>query len=165
MKYIVRNLFMIPLFAILISIPTLSMGTVYSFGYAIRESFVKDWTSAFRFLGRLIYGTFITIAWMGRQFGKGLDMLWNIWAGEALKDLLKAPEHDNLFCQPKTTVSVSTGHLQHNNKLPEDRIWFSTMLNRMFGQRKHAVGSYMYYRHKKRLEERDFYETIDKDRL
>ena len=126
---------------------------VYPFFIAIKERSVKLF---FIKWGRLIYGTYYSLGCFLRDFAINIDILANVWGGEAIEDSITHVE-DTHFGE-RITISAAIGHLEDKG-LPIFKRGqkFSKVLNIAFQQGAHAVGSWMTVLADKEIKDRDYY--------
>lgn len=132
-------------------------GVLFNIGYplfmAIKERSVKLF---FIKWGRLIYGTYYSIGCFLRDFAINLDILANVWGGEAIEDSITFIEKTHFG--ERVTISAAIGHLEHEcQPIFKRGKTLSKVLNVAFQQGAHAVGSWMTVLAAKEIEDRDYY--------
>lgn len=130
--------------AIIVTILITGFGFAYSLGYSIWLTItLKKWYAFFLFWWKLIDGIFAALGYMLHGIAYGLDLIWNVVAGEMIEDTITAKE-DTEFAKKNVTVSASTGKLEIERKLNGTGKKFSKVLNFAFGQKAHAKDSWNY---------------------
>ena len=114
---------------------------VYPWYMAIKERSIKLF---FKIIWRLIDGTLSTIADILMLLVTCWDIMANVW-GEWIEDTATTEEKTQ-FGKKEITISASIGHLE-KEKLPmfERTKKFSIILNIVFGEKRHALGSWLKY--------------------
>lgn len=141
--------------AILVTVFSWSLGTVYSLGYSIWLSItLKKWYAFFTFWWRLIDGFASALGHVLYETAIALDMTWNV-NGEIVEDFI-THEENTTFSQKNITVSASTGKLKTEGKLNKVGLGFSKVLNRVFNQKNHAIDAWHYYLDKEKLDNKYF---------
>lgn len=121
----------------------IATGVIFNIFYPPYMAFKeKDWKVFFRIWYRLIDGTY---AFLGdvlyKGFAESYDELGNVW-GEWIEDVSTHTEHTT-FGDKQTTISASIGYLEymdlHMSKPIRVTSW---LLNKVFQQTRHAIGSW-----------------------
>lgn len=143
------------IWAILVSVLMFSIGTLYSFGYAIWYTIsLKKPLAFFQFFWRLIDGFASALGNGIYEMAYMLDLMWNV-NGEIIEDMVTAEENTE-FSKKDISVSATIGKLQVDGKLNKFGLWFSGLLNFAFGQKQHAVDAWHYTQAKKHLKSQYF---------
>ena len=132
----------------------LVFNVVYPFYMAFKE---KDWKIFFRIWWRLIDGTYTFIGdVLYKGFAERYDELGNVW-GEWVEDISTHTEHTT-FGDKRTTLSASIGFLEYS-KLYMSKVikGISWLLNKVFVQTRHAIGSWEQKLALKKLEEENLH--------
>lgn len=141
--------------ATLVSIIVLPLGFVYSLGYSIFMSFKKrDITLFFKFWFKLIDGFAHAIGHALYNLAYALDLSWNV-NGELLEDMITS-EENTTFSDKEITVSATVGKIELDGKLNKYGKFSSRVLNKVFGQKRHAADSWEYTKFRKELKEKYF---------
>jgi len=136
----------------------IAIGLIFNIFYPIFMAFKeKDWKLFFKIWWRLINGTYTflgDVLYLG--FAERYDELGNVW-GEWVEDISTHTEHTT-FGDQRTTLSASIGFLEYN-KLHMSKVirGISWLLNKAFGQTRHAIGSWERKLALKRLEEENLH--------
>lgn len=141
--------------AIIVSLILWPVGILYSLGYSIWLTLtLKKWYAFFQFWWRLIDGIAASIGHMLFEMAYALDLTWNV-NGEILEDCITAEENTN-FSKKNIAVSSSTGKLEIDGKLNKTGLKFTKLLNFFFGQKRHAIDSWNFYKAKEELKNQYF---------
>ncbi len=141
--------------ALLVSCLMFTVGTFYSFLYAIKMSFtLKKWYAFPMFFWRLIDGFLATIGYLIYQIAYTLDLGWNV-NGEILEDCVSAKE-DTTFSDKNISVSASIGKLEIDGKLNKFGRFFSKLLSFVFWQKQHAIDAWNYTQAHRELKSKYF---------
>lgn len=145
--------------AIIVSIPVLPLGLIYSIGYGIwLKKRGHRGSAIFRYAWRLIDGMFAALGHIIGEFAYGLDLMWNVIGGEMIEDGITAKE-DTEFTKKNISVSASVGKLEIDGDLNKTGKNFSKVLNFAFWQKQHAKDAWLYL--KARLDLRSkYYEKL-----
>jgi len=138
--------FLTMIVAIIVFSLVVVVGIIYNLFYpTVMAIKYKDYRLFFSIYWRLIDGTFHTI---GKFFYDGVaiafDIMGNVW-GEWIEDSVTS-EENTMFGFKEVTVSAAIGHLEHK-KLPINKRGngLSKALNKVFGEKRHALGSWEKY--------------------
>ena len=132
--------------SIIIFSTVIAVGIAYNIFYPLVMAIkYKDYKLFFSIWWRLIDGT---LSAMGKFFYDGVaitfDVMGNVW-GEWIEDSVTSKEN-TMFGFKEITVSAAIGHLESKN-LPINRRGrgLSKTLNKVFGEKRHAIGSWEKY--------------------
>lgn len=143
------------LWASLVSLLMITIGTLYSLGYSIWLTItLKKWYAFFKFWWRLLDGILFSIGHILYELAYSLDLMWNV-NGEILEDFVTS-EENTTFTDRDISVSASIGKLQKEGKLNRFGLWFSRLLNFAFNQKQHALDAWEYTQARKALKEKYF---------
>lgn len=128
--------------SLIVFTPVIAIGILYNLVYPIYMGIKHRSFSLFRHIvWRLINGTFATL---GNAMYDGVSIKWdemgNVW-GEWLEDVLTDKEKTT-FGDKNTTISASIGYLEHkqiNFKIAKK---LSNLLNKVFREKRHCLGSW-----------------------
>jgi hypothetical protein len=149
---------LIIILALIASCLMFTIGTAYSLGYSIYMSLsLKDWKRFPMFWWRILDGYCACIGHVLFETGVALDMAWNV-NGEILEDMVTSEENTS-FSNKNITVSASVGKLESSGHLNRSGEIFSKLLNIIFGQKNHAIASWLYHQYKTELKEELFIEN------
>lgn len=137
--------------AIIVSPGIIVFGSIYAIGHSVYMSVKNNNRVWIDYLIRFIDGIFFTIGYILFHLAKGLDLLWNVVAGEMFEDLITRKEN-TLFGTRDITISEATGKEQHFENLTRFGQWFSRQLNRLFKQKQHCLDAYYLGVKRKELE-------------
>jgi len=131
--------------AIVVTVIITLPGIVWAFLHSIHRTFeLKDLRTFLKLAWRFIDGNFAAIGYIMYHIGIGLDMTWNINAGELIEDGITHKE-DNHFGEKNITVSACVGELElQEDGLNKTGFGLSKTLNIAFNQKRHAVDSWLY---------------------
>lgn len=143
------------LLAILVSVIILPVGLVYNVGYGVWVvAYHRRVSNLFRFIWKLVDGIFYCVGYLLEKVVVFLDMLWNV-NGEVLEDIVTT-EESTTFGEGGITVSASIGKLEDSKKLTDMGKRISRILNWVFRQRCHCVGSWRLHLYWKYMSDRVF---------
>jgi len=135
---------------LIVSCVALPIGFLYSMLYNIYMTVtMKKFSAFFKLLWRMVDGFCASIGYILLEIAIGIDMMWNVF-GEIYEDYMTAKEHTD-FGEKGITVSSSTGHLEVDGELNANGKGFSKVLSFVFGQKQHAIDSWLMHRDKKEL--------------
>lgn len=151
MKYFFKNILTL-VGAAFFSCFIFPFGIPWSIGHAIVMSFKIKWNRWFWLLVRFVDGTFYAFGYLLFCIAKFLDILWNVWAGEAFEDAITTRE--NTEFGTIITISEATGkeETEFPKRITKTGRFFSKCLNIMFGQEQHAKDAYELGGKRKELE-------------
>ena len=129
--------------AVIVLTPLIIFGIIYNIIYSVVMPFKeKNWKLFFKIWWRAIDGTysfFGDILYKG--FAEPYDELANVW-GEWLEDSVGI-EEDTPFGEKQTTISATIGWYEYHKKFMYLRgHQLSKVLNIVFRQKRHAIGSW-----------------------
>ena len=154
MKELLKSIWVFA-WALVVSILMFSIGTLYSFGYAVWLTITfKKWYAFFTFWWRMLDGFAESLANGIYEVAYMLDLMWNV-NGKIFKDMFTA-EEKTTFSDKNISVSASIGKLQTEGKLNIFGLKFSKLLNFLFAQKQHALDAWFYTQAKKELKEQYF---------
>ena len=142
MKEFIRGIVTFILGLLVFTLPII-IGIIYNIFYPFVMVYKeRDPLTFFRIWWRLIDGTFATIGNILYQFAEKYDMLGNVW-GEWIEDLSTA-EEKTTFGDKNLTISASVGFLEYENLKRSKAIkGLNKALNWAFGEKRHALGSWL----------------------
>lgn len=144
------------LWATLVSVLVITIGTLYSFGYSIWLSItLKKWHACLTFWWRLIDGWCAALGHVLYSIAFACDLGWNV-NGEILEDMV-THEEQTTFTEKNITVSATIGKLEIDGKLNKFGRGLSSLLSLFFGQKQHAVDAWLYTQAHKELKEKYFH--------
>ena len=130
--------------AILVTVLIVPIGFLYSLVYSFWLTItLKKFSAFFMFWWSLIDGILAGFGYMFHGLAYGLDLIWNVSAGEMIEDAITAKE-DTEFRKKNVTVSASVGKLEIERKLNGRGKSVSKLLNYTFGQKSHAKDAWNY---------------------
>jgi len=148
------------------SLLTFTLVIIIGLLYALFHSIIlpiqtKNYKDFFRVWWKLIDGTLATIGNMFKDIAISYDELGNVY-GEWVEDSITM-EDDTPLGDKNTTISASIGYLEHENKHMFNRgKKLSKILNIVFRQKKHALGSWLTKIAKEAIDAENYYESINK---
>lgn len=141
---------------------TIAIGVLYTVPFSFYEWKHKGFFKGFFMCWvNRIDGTLFNI---GAYLGEGAvryDKIGNVW-GEWVEDSTTAKD-ETTFGDADTTISASIGYLEHNN-IPMNKRGsrLSEVLNIVFMQKKHALGSWIYKVKVQEVVDANHYQSIKK---
>lgn len=124
---------------------------VYPFYMAYKA---KDWKLFFKIWWRLIDGTLAVFGKILYTIGVQWDIMGNVW-GEWIEDGV-AQQEKTKFGEKNITVSAAFGYIEHEKIFMYKRGHFiSKVLNAVFMEKQHALGSWLKHLAYKKIEEKD----------
>ena len=113
----------------------LSVGIIYTIIYLL---ITFKFEKFFVYLWQLIDGTLGIIGFVCYKLGYALDLLWCLWAGEMIEDMITA-EEETYFRRHDITVSAAVGDLTERKLLNKRGQFLNRLLNLAFNEKHHAV--------------------------
>jgi hypothetical protein len=135
----------------IVSVIQFPIGFVYTLIYMIyMTATLKDWKALPKLVWRLIDGYCCALAYIIMETCIGLDMGWNV-NGEIFEDIMAPNKEDTTFGEKGITVSSSIGKIESEGDINKIGKGFSKFLSFVFGQKQHAIDSWLMHNAKKEL--------------
>jgi hypothetical protein len=143
---------------LIVSVFVFTIGLSYSVLYCMYMTLTfKSWKSFFRLIWRMIDGFLAALGYIILETAIGIDMMWNVF-GEIFEDYMSPVKEDTTFGEKGITVSSSIGKLEVEGNLNANGKGFSKILSFVFGQKQHAIDSWLM--HQEKLELLKKYENV-----